>query len=95
MVNALNYALDITGRVGKEVLLRMLEERHGLLPEYFLDRPGEFMGALMDLLGSSCAVLELEMLNYIKQETGVAAPNVEEAAFLLRKAEGPGCTSRP
>jgi hypothetical protein len=89
MVNALNSALDITGRIGKEVLLGMLERRHGLLPEDFIDKPGEFMGALRDLLGSSCGVLEVEMLRYIKQETGIAAYTIEETAYLLKKSEGP------
>jgi len=89
MANALNHALDITGRMGKEVLLRMLDDRYGLLPEHFMDKPGEFMGALRDLLGSSCSVLELEMLRFIRQETGINAPNVEEAAFLMKKAEAP------
>ena len=87
MVNALERGLDMTGRSGKEVLIEMLAVRYDLKPNDFVDKPAELMGALRALLGSSCRVLEVEMLRSIKEETGVSARTIEEAAHQVKKWE--------
>ena len=90
VMNAVNYALEVTGRTGKEVLYSMLERQYGVVTEEIILKPGPFMSALSDLLGPGAHVLEREMLGYIRAETGVVAHNLEEATDLLRKSEGTG-----
>ena len=92
VMRAVSYALEVTGRTGKEVLYSMLERQYGIVPEEIILKPGPFMSALRDLLGPGAYVLEREMLGHIRVETGVNAHNLEEAADMLRKNESTGGT---
>jgi len=71
LIRALDYALDVVGRMGKEVILSTLEERNGLRAEDILTQPGSFINALRVLLGESCDVIEVSMLEKIEEETGL------------------------
>lgn len=85
MVRALDYALDVVGRMGKEVILSMMEERHGLRAEDMLLRPGPYMAALRDIFGDSCELIEMYMLQKVEEETGMRDWNLESTVELLKK----------
>jgi hypothetical protein len=71
--------------MGKEVILQMLEERHGLHAEDMLNKPGPYMSALRDILGESCELIEVTMLDKIQEDTGLRDWNLESTVELLKK----------
>src|SRR5690242_6291336 len=78
VVEAFDHALDMTGRIGKDVLYTILEQRHDIRPIDIPFRPGEFVSALRSLLESSALVIESYMLAHIKEMTGVSGWSLEE-----------------
>jgi len=86
LIEALDHALDMIGRTGKEVLYAMLEERYELRPTDIALRPGEFMSALRHLLGHPALVIESEMLAWIKETTEVKGWSLEDAVDKLKAA---------
>ncbi len=85
MAEAVDNALDLVGRLGKDVLYTMLEERHGLRLVDAAEKPGQFVSALRDVLGGSGTVIEHYSLTYIQEKTGISARSFEEAAHLLKQ----------
>ena len=88
LVESLDTALDMVGRTGKEVLYGMLEARYTLHKRDLADKPGVYLSALRDLLGSSCDVIERYILSQVKERSGVEAHTIEEAVFRLRAKYG-------
>jgi hypothetical protein len=85
-VEALDNALDMIGRTGKEVLYAMLEERYELRPTDIALKPGQFMSALRHLLGNSALVIETFMLYNIDEKTRVRGWSLEDAVYKLKAA---------
>jgi hypothetical protein len=86
LFQALDNALDMVGRTGKDVLYTMLEERHGLKTTDVASKPGDFMSALRALLESSAMVIESYMLAYVSETTGVRGWSLEDAVDKLKAA---------
>jgi len=93
VIEALDHALVIIGRTGKEALYAMLEERYGLRPADIASKPGQFVSALQHLLGHSALVIEKEMLAWINETTPVRGSSLEDAVDKL-KAAYPSAGSR-
>jgi len=85
LVRALDYALDVVGRMGKEVILSMLEEEHGLRVGDMLARPGPYISALRHILGESYGVVEMRMLQKVEKETGLRDRDLESTVELLKR----------
>jgi hypothetical protein len=86
LIRALDYALDVVGMMGKEVILNMLEERYGLHAEDMVTQPGPYISALKGLLGETCDVIEASMLEKIEADTGLRDWNLESTVDLLKKS---------
>jgi hypothetical protein len=86
LIRALDYALDVVGRMGKELILSMLEDRHGIHAEDILTRPGQYLSPLRDILGDSYEVVERRMLQKVEEETGLRGSNLESTVELLRRS---------
>jgi len=86
LTEALDHALEMIGRTGKEVLFAILEERYGLRSTDIESRPGEFMSALKHLLGNSALVIETDMLLSIREKTTVRGSSLEDAVDKLKAA---------
>jgi len=96
LTEALDHALEMIGRTGKEVLFAILEERYGLGPTDIVTRPGQFMSALQHLLGNSALVIETDMLLFIKEKRAVRGWSLEDAVDKLKAADQePGSKLEP
>jgi len=88
IVDALDSALETTGRSATEVIYGFLEQRHGLLRTDIVRSPGRYISGLRDLFGTACQTIESLMLRYIEDKLGVRAHTIEEAVFQVRKTYG-------
>jgi hypothetical protein len=88
LVGALDRSLEMVGRSGREVIYGLMERRYGLYTEDIVNKPGVYVSALRDLLGSSCTVVEKNALAEIRELEGIEAHTFEEAVFRLKKKYG-------
>jgi hypothetical protein len=88
LVRALDYALDVVGLMGKEVILSMLDEGHGLRVGDTLAKSGKYLSALRDILGESYPVIETRALQKVKEETGLEDGGLESTIELLKRSYG-------
>jgi hypothetical protein len=84
LADALDKALEVIGRSGRDVLYGILDARYGLKPVDIPEKTGQYMSALRDILGSSATVVEKYALSHIKDKTGVDAHTMEEAVEKLK-----------
>jgi len=84
---ALDTALEMVGRNGRDVLYGLLETRYGLKAGEIQTKPGAYMSALRDILDSAANVVERIALSNLKERTGVDAHTFEEAAEKLKGKE--------
>jgi hypothetical protein len=85
LVRALDYALDVVGRMGKEFIFSALEERHDLRAVDILNRPGQWRDALRDILDESYEVTEMRLLQKVEEETGLRDRSLESTVELLKR----------
>ena len=85
IIKALDNAMETTGRSTTEVLYALLRQRYNLKKIDILSRPGEFMSALRDILGSSCESLENLILWDIRDSLDVRAGSIDDAVYLAKK----------
>lgn len=88
IVGSLDRALEIVGRSGRDVIYGLMERRYGLRAADIFDKPGVYVSALRDILGTSCIVVEKHALAEIRDAEGVEAHTIEEAVFKLKKKYG-------
>jgi len=84
LMEALDDALDMIGRSGKDVLYQMLEERYGFGPSKLASEPGRFLSAMRHLLGHSELVVENLMMKTIAGQTDVKGETLEEVVAKLK-----------
>jgi hypothetical protein len=86
LVRALDYALDMVGRIGKKLILSALAEKHDLRAVDILTRPGQWWNALRDILDESCDLIEMRLLQKVEEETGLRDRNLESTVELLKRS---------
>jgi hypothetical protein len=86
LVRALDYALDMVGRIGKKLILSALAEKHDLRAVDILTRPGQWWNALRDILDESCDLIEMRLLQKVEEETGLRDRNLETTVELLKRS---------
>jgi len=86
---AVDKALEIVGKDGKQVLLTLLENRYGLREEEIPDHPRAFIDLLELDLGSSAYTVEKEVMKEIRKVAAVRGENLYSVVEVL-KEEYPG-----
>ena len=59
------------GKIGKETLLRMLDERHSLTPQKIGEDPKSFIEGLEELVGSGACIITKSVARQMHSKMGI------------------------
>jgi len=88
VLEAVEKSLDVLGHDGRQVVLKLLEERYGLKLEDIPQHPRAFVELLDGLVGNGSRVIEKEIINEISKEGQGEGKALYEVVDSMREPEG-------